>query len=63
MVAVSLELKDKEVRAYKTDPVQVRLCSHGSAFSYKSPCVLVSISDAGPSHVLCCTQVLPFAAL
>ncbi|KAK8546705.1 hypothetical protein V6N13_067900 [Hibiscus sabdariffa] len=32
---VSLELKDTEVRAYRTDPVQVRSCPSNSCFSLK----------------------------
>ncbi|KAK9015618.1 hypothetical protein V6N11_006717 [Hibiscus sabdariffa] len=32
---VSLELKNTEVRAYRTDPVQVRSCSYNSRFQLK----------------------------
>ncbi|XLR68089.1 hypothetical protein S83_018761 [Arachis hypogaea] len=44
-VPVSLELKDTVVRAYRTDPVQVRSCPSVSLFDYMNARVLLRTSD------------------
>ncbi|XLU18499.1 hypothetical protein S245_054565, partial [Arachis hypogaea] len=44
-VPVSLELKDTVVRAYRTDPVQVRSCPSISLFDYINARVLLRTSD------------------
>ncbi|XLT22974.1 hypothetical protein HN873_054266 [Arachis hypogaea] len=44
-VPVSLELKDTVVRAYRTDPVQVRSCPFISLFDYINALVLLRTSD------------------
>ena len=47
MVPVSLELKDTEVRAYRTDPVQVRSWLLDSTFGYKNIFACIYASDVG----------------
>ncbi|XLR64328.1 hypothetical protein S83_015000, partial [Arachis hypogaea] len=45
LVSVSLELKDTDVRAYRTDPVQVRSWPIGCVFSYKTCACFVNADD------------------
>ncbi|KAK8712543.1 hypothetical protein V6N13_147780 [Hibiscus sabdariffa] len=44
---VSLELKETEVRAYRTDPVQVRSCPFNSQFQFKYHWLLSFLDNVG----------------